>query len=309
MAVLLIFAVLAALAVRMSSNHSLLIAQARHQFGSDLALSYAVGAEELAREALRDDHQNTGKDVDHLQETWAQAIPPFELDEGGALEVQVVDLGGCFNLNGVAADQNAYKAFQQLLNNAGLPQRIADLVRDWTDVDQQINEGFGAEDSEYLLAQPAYRAANQPMRDLSEVDLLHDLQPEERRELKRLTCVRPDTGFQVNVNTAPPEVLAALVPNTSLGDLAPLAEGERSYLTVDEFIQENEDFVPAQAFLKTESQFFRINVHVNVADAVTIVSSLAERAADNGVVTILQRDFGREFTSRLALAASTTEAE
>ena len=94
MAVLLIFAVLAALAVRMSGNHALLIAQSRHQFEGDLALNYALGAEELARQALFDDFTSTGKDVDHLDEVWAQPLPPFEVDEPPPRSQRVAEVMG-----------------------------------------------------------------------------------------------------------------------------------------------------------------------------------------------------------------------
>ena len=83
--VLLFFAFLAAIAVRLSVNHSLLIAQSHNAFASDLGLSYALGGEDMARQVLYEDFTQSGKDSDHLQEIWARPLPPLSLDEGGQI--------------------------------------------------------------------------------------------------------------------------------------------------------------------------------------------------------------------------------
>ena len=315
MAVLLIFAVLAALAVRMSGNHALLIAQSRHQFEGDLALNYALGAEELARQALFDDFTSTGKDVDHLDEVWAQPLPPFEVDEGGYIEVQVSELNGCFNLNtlvdGAADAAAATEMLRRLVQQLGLPPQTADLVRDWVDSDDQWTNP-SAEDSEYLLKEPAYRAANQQMMHKSEIQLLDQLDEEQKAVLAANTCVVPDHySLAFNVNTAPIALLVALKPDVtpdSLGGLDNPDGANRQYAEVSEFINEYAGVMEGtDQYLRVTSDYFRIDVHAQVGQAVTILSALAHRDPDNGLVTIRQRDFGRDFSSRVALQATEVE--
>ncbi len=307
MAVLLIFAVLTALAVRMSGNHALLLGQSRNQFESDLALNYALGAEELARQALREDFERTGKDVDHLDETWAQALPPFEVDEGGYIEVQVQEQNGCFNLNMLANEATgdaAYKALGRLLLNLGVAETAADLVRDWVDGNMDAETALGAESPDYQLMDPPYRAADQQMADLSEAWLLASLEPEERAVLMANTCVVPGlTEFSLNANTAPLQVLAAVKDGVDMADLAALEGMVRTFANDGELLNIVPSLSGAEGNLSFESQYFRISVHAQVGQAVTILSSLAYRDPSTGVVTVLQRDFGRDFTSALVIAS------
>ncbi len=307
MAVLLIFAVLTALAVRMSGNHALLIGQSRNQFESDLALNYALGAEELARQALREDFERTGKDVDHLDEAWAQALPPFEVDEGGYIEVQVQEQNGCFNLNALvneATGAAAYEALKRLFLNLGVAETAADVVRDWVDGDMDPVSAVSAESPDYQLVDPPYRAADQQMADLSEAWLLATLEPEERAMLMANTCVVPGyTEFSFNANTAPLPVLAALKAGVEMADLATLEGTVRTFSNDGELLNVVPVLNGAEGNLTFESQYFRINVHAQVGQAVTILSSLAYRDPSTGVVTVLQRDFGRDFTSALVIAS------
>jgi general secretion pathway protein K len=313
MAVLLIFAVLTALAVRMSGNHALLVGQSRNQFEFDLALNYALGAEELARQALREDFERTGKDVDHLDETWAQALPPFEVDEGGYIEVQVEEQNGCFNLNTLADDAAgaaAHEALKRLFLGIGVPEAAADLVRDWVDRDMDPVSALSAESPDYQLVEPPYRAADQQMADLSEVWLLAGLEPEERAMLMANTCVVPGlTTFAFNANTVPLPVLAALKAGLDAADLAPLEDTVRTFANDNELLNLVPNLNGAEGNLVYESQYFRINVHAQVGQAVTILSSLAYRDPSTGIVTVLQRDFGRDFTSALVVASAQEDVE
>ncbi len=308
MAVLLIFAVLAALAVRMSSNHALLIAQSRNHFEADLALNYALGAEDLARVALQQDFKDS-PDIDHLGEVWAQSIPPFEVDEGGYVEVQVSDLNGCFNLNAVV-DNAARQILERMLLNAGVPDaiRISYLVQDWVDANSDVDHVTSAESRDYEVADPPYRSADQPIYDLSEIHLLADLETEQIHQLRALTCVIADDASNVyNINTAPIELIAALQSGVTPTDLAGLEEESRAFADPNELTSAYPVLAPAAPLMGVKSQYFRIDVHAQVGEAVTILSSLAYREPTNGQVAIMQRNFGRDFTSRLALAASTDE--
>jgi general secretion pathway protein K len=310
--VLLFFAFLSAVAVRLASNHAMLIAGSRNSFTSDLALNYALGGEEMARQVLYEDFTHSGKDVDHLQEAWARGLPPLSLDEGGSVEIQISDLQGCFNLNalGSGTAQAVHVALINLLNITGLPPAIADRALDWVDADD-ITTGFGGEDNEYLLAKPAFRTPNGRFGDTSEIRvLLEGIDTGEddgvNRRLLPLLCALPIDQLQVNVNTARGEVLAALLPGSDLSRPQALSNQPRGFRTVGEFVQSHPEYQTVTAMLRTTSEWFRINVRVQIDRTMVIMSSLAFRDPATGRVVIRSRDFGQDFRSRVRL---TTEDE
>ena len=109
--VLLVAAILAAIVHRVTAQHSLNLAQSQNSVGYDQALAYALGGEALARQILYEDfeddqEEDPGGIIDSLDEPWAQAVPPLEMDGVGFIEIQAKDLNGCFNLN-VIADMGA----------------------------------------------------------------------------------------------------------------------------------------------------------------------------------------------------------
>lgn len=300
--VLLFFAFLSAIAVRLSVNHSLLIAQSQNAFASDLGLSYALGGEDLARQALYEDFTQSGKDVDSLQEAWARPLPPLSLDEGGQIEVQIRDLNGCFNLNALGSENPApIKGFMvNLVTGLGLAPGIADRISDWIDADD-IATGFGAEDSEYLLADPPYRTPNAAMGHVSELRLLHGQDEDPTRLLSRYTCVLPVTSLSLNINTVDGDVLASLLSEPDLSRYRAFSTGERSFRTVDDFLQTNPEFAPFATNLAVVSEYFRIDTRVQMDETVTIMSSIARRDPTTGKVAIISRDFGRDFRSRVEI--------
>ena len=75
--VLLVVAILIAVTTRLLAGHSLVVNHHQFTFEHDQALQYALGAESLARQILYEDFINSGKDRDHLGETWARQSMPL----------------------------------------------------------------------------------------------------------------------------------------------------------------------------------------------------------------------------------------
>lgn len=304
--VLLFFAFLAAIAVRLSVNHSLVIALSHNTFASDLGLSYVLGGEDMARQVLYEDFTQSGKDNDHLQEIWSRALPPLSLDEGGQIEVQIRDLNGCFNLNALGSETPApIKGFMvNLVTGLGFGPEIADRTSDWIDADD-VATGFSAEDSEYLQADPAYRTPNTAMGDVSELRLLHGQDEDPTRVLSRYTCVLPSASLSLNINTVDGDVLGSLIEKSDLPRYRAFAVGDRNFRTVADFLQTNPEFAPFSTYLAVVSEYFRIDTQVQIDETVTIMSSVARRDPTTGKVSILSRDFGRDFRSRVQVKVDT----
>jgi general secretion pathway protein K len=320
LSVLLILAILSALTYQLVGRQSLLVAQARQTFAGDQALQYALGAETFARQVLRQEWEETGA-VDMLSEVWAQAIPPMEVDEG-FIEIQVTDLNRCFNLNSVAAvtpgggqqqggvqpgaqppggqganQRENLNRFKTLLRNLNVPETIADQWLDWIDPDQEIG-GFGAEDGEYLLREFAHRTADQYAGDVSELRMLAEMEPDYYELIAPHVCALPTDELKLNVNTATPEALAALNPALSAEQFDIVDEAGRAYQDVNEITGEIPDLAAATDALSVASEYFEVQVRAQVDDALVEMSSILHRGVNDGTITLLSRNFGKNFRSR-----------
>src|SRR5262245_20369242 len=203
LSVLLIVAIVSALVYHLIERHSLVIAQTQQTLAGDQALSYALGAEAYARQLLVEDWTNPkSRAFDALTEAWAQPLQPFEVDDGH-LELCIEDLEGRFNLNALSGPDagRALQRLRELFAAAGVQPELADAWKDWVDPDADVT-GFGAEDSEYLLAEPPYRAANQRAGDVSELMWLKELDSESYAKLAPVVAALPDAKLRINVNTA-----------------------------------------------------------------------------------------------------------
>jgi len=297
LSVLLVLALLSALVWQLMGKHSLVIAQSRFTFTGDQALEYALGAETFARQILFEEWSRNGPGKDTLQEVWAQPTAPFEVDNG-FLEVQVVDMHSCFNVNSVAGDnwQENLVRMKTLLRNRGVPDNLADAWRDWVDADLDIN-GFGAEDGEYLLEDTPYRTANARAADLSELRLIRGIEAEHLEVLDGLLCALPSEELRINVNTASAGVLAAMNPNLTEAQIEAFTDSVRDYDDVGMATAEFPDLMAAVDALTVSSEYFRVNVRARVDDSQAELSSLLRRDPSSGRIELINRDLGRNFRS------------
>ena len=306
--VLLIVAILMAVATRLLAGHNLVINQHQNTFEFDQALHYALGAETLARQALYEDATNSGPEIDHLEELWAQDILPFELDEGGFLEAQLTDLNGCFNLNALSdgASETKQQA-ERVATLLGLPNDLLHAWRDWVDADDDITELAGAEEGTYLVANPAYRTPNRPVTSTSELYLMPNVDPQQVQALMPHVCLLPDASNQINVNTAGPVALASLLdPQTaSLAVTEAIVAQPRQYATAQEFKDAHVEFQAVEnGAIQLKSSYFALHVQAQVGEASVSLYSLLHRDPTDNRVTVLARDFGKLFQSNVQIETS-----
>ncbi len=298
LSILLILALLSALGYQMVGRHGLTVAQVRHTFMHDQALAYALGAEAFARQVLYEDWSDTGPGSDNLQEAWAQPLVPFEIEDG-LLEVQIRDLNGCFNLNSLAGAQTEdnLNRLKTLLRNAGVPDAMADTWRDWVDADEEVS-GFGAEDASYLLDDTAYRTANRMAGHISELMLLKDASLDFVEALRGSACLLPSDELRLNVNTASADALAALSPDLAPAQMESFVMSERSYEEVGEVTEEFPELAGSAGVLSVVSEYFEVQVRAEVGETRAELASIVHRDPNDGSMTLIARDFGRDFRSR-----------
>jgi len=98
LSILLIVAVVVALATQMHWQHRISLRRISNLHNIQQAKLYAIGGENWAREILIEDLRNST--IDHLAEDWSAALPPLPI-EGGAIQGQMLDLQGRFNINNI----------------------------------------------------------------------------------------------------------------------------------------------------------------------------------------------------------------
>ena len=246
-------------------------AQAVLQAGSD-----------WARAVLSDDLR--AGSVDHLGEPWALKLPPLQV-ENGELVGSIVDQQGRFNLNNVVTEGKISLAqlahLRRLLAILGLPDELADALADWVDADGEPHPRYGAEDAYYLALEPPYLTANQPLTDVAELALVRGFDDNVRARLRPYVSALPRVAA-VNVNTAPAEVLAAVVDGLELRDAQLLvAQRERAYFrSVDDFRRRLPRGVEAAASdISVSSHYFEATLRVTIGGAQARGKALLARGA------------------------------
>ena len=256
---------------------------------------YVIGVENWIAQLLQLEAENS--DIDALNEAWAQPVDYLPI-EGGALQGRVVDLQARFNVNNLAnANTATLEQFQRLIEivtetDAVTAATIAQATKDWVDGDQEPTLPYGAEDGFYLGQNPAYRAANQAMANISELRLVSGITNEFYLALEPHVTALPSTTA-LNVNTATPANLAALAPGISPAAAQTLAEKrlETPWESVRDFAQEDSLAgmeIPEQG-LSVATGYFQVNGLISVDRGVLRFSSVFARAG-NGITRMISHN-------------------
>jgi general secretion pathway protein K len=213
-----------------------------------------------ARAVLGDDRRSST--VDHLGEPWALRVPPMPLDNG-ELTGRIEDQQGAFNLNNLlrsgAVSASHLAQFARLLRSLGLPEALAPGLAAWL--------------------RPEDAGPVRPLLEVGDLALVPGFGAKELARLRPFVTALP-RFTTLNVNTAPPEVLAAVVGGLQLDDARALTVSRsRAYFrNVGEF---NAQLPPGAAAdagdIGTASQYFLASVSVTIGDAQASGSALLLR--------------------------------
>jgi general secretion pathway protein K len=257
----------------------------------DQAVEVALGAESWVRLILSQDAADTR--TDHLGEIWAQDLPPLPID-GGELFGTLEDLQGRFNINNLIDEngrvhEESLRQFQRLLAALELDPRLAGVVVDWLDPDQQPSMPDGAEDAIYTAVLPPYRTADQMVTSVSELAAVEGMDRAAFEALEPHIVALPGRT-EINANTATPAVLKSLSDTITDADVAALLE-ERAE---SGFPDVQAAFAPLLA-PNTQppvdaSRFFRLRVVVRLGTVRVTLYSVLQR--DGSQVTPLLRSYG-----------------
>jgi general secretion pathway protein K len=257
-----------------------------------------AGALDWARLILREDY-NADR-TDYLSEPWSVPLQEARLstflaaDRSNTLDAsdadnvflsgEIVDLQARLNLNCLvqagSVQAKWYETFQRLFEVLGLPQqqlaRLAENLRFAGDISiDNLN---------------ATRAPLKPTRVEQLVWL--GVPPETVAALQPYVSLLPSASTQVNINTAPAEVLYAVGRSLSLADAKRLVvERERQHFRA---VADAGKLVGGASFDLTatsvETQYFEVRGRLRLNDAVIEERSLVNRVGRT--VRVLQRERG-----------------
>jgi general secretion pathway protein K len=204
---------------------------ATHRDRARAAESLARGGVRLGETLLLEGMRIAGAEggtPDSLHDVWARVRGlDLEPDPDAELFLEIEDAAAVFNLNGVLVKgevpEQGRDVLEALLDGviAVMPERpgeriaydaveLAANLADWLDADDVTATGE-LEDERYASRNPPYRAANQPLLSVEELRLVDGFDGALVDALRPFVGVFPLAGGGgINVNTAPPWVLALL---------------------------------------------------------------------------------------------------
>lgn len=222
---LLVVAVAAGAAGWMLAQQSATLNQAALVAARSQADLYADAGLDWARGILAEDGRNTT--IDTLAEPWSRPLVGLPV-ERAVVSGAIADAQSRFNLNNVVKDgarsEADVKIARRLFERLGIEPALVDAVVDWIDTDSEPTGSEGAEDSYYLAQPRPYRTANRPMMQLEELYRVRGFDAGRIERLKPHATALP-ARTPVNVNTATPEVLSAILAEVPDEEVKALVAG------------------------------------------------------------------------------------
>ena len=340
-AALLIALVIMTIAIGIASN--IMFRQQLHtRLASNIsnleqAYPYATAIEDWSRTILiRDLEDEPG--TDNLTEAWATEIPPIPIP-GGTMTGRLYDLQAKLNMNNlyppekpieenpeppvegappataeeirVNEDQWRYTHAQQRTKRLietidpdeelGPAENFGDTVQDWIDEDTNTSPG-GAESDYYQSQDPGYNTANSFLVSDTELRLLKDVDTDTYKLLRQYFTALPEYS-EVNVNTAPIEVIQALGFTPEQAENIVSVRDEEPFQSMEAFLSlavvtdatqapEGEEPAVYEEYISVTSKYFLLQGEVNIGTARLYINSILHR--NDGKVNVVSRDFSNQ---------------
>jgi general secretion pathway protein K len=288
---MLVVALAASIAAFMAWQQSLWVRQAENLGNLAQADAIARAAGRWMQMMLTEDAKNQDTKFQTLLLSGELPAVPVEY---GAASVAMIDLQGRFNLNnlvpGGKLSQPDVDAFRRLLQSLDLQPDLANAVVDWIDPDGETTFPGGAEDADYLALNPPYRAANQPLFDVDELVRVKGFDADAVNRLRPFVTALPAPS-QVNLNSASPEVLSALLPKLSLFDAQELvaARHDRPFKDLGDAASRYPELEFSPSRFGVDSQFFLGAATAHFDRATVSYQMLLARSSKGGVQIVWQK--------------------
>ena len=288
---MLIAALAAAVAATVFADQQRWSRTVEHRRDAVQAQALGMAGVQWARQILDDDARRS--EIDHLGEPWALALPPIPLDNG-EIRGAIVDAQGRLNINALGAAGTTAgperTRIAALFANRGVAAALLDPIADWIDADSAIRPA-GAEDAYYAAQSTPGLAANVPMLRVSEMAAVKGVTPQALAAVAPFLSALP-AGTPVNVNTAPPEVLATLVDNVSEEKLGALIaeRAKNPFTSVADFRARLPEGVVlgSDNALSVKSNFFYVTVEARQGATAARARALLQRSGGGWPIVVWQ---------------------
>ncbi|HKW81394.1 MAG TPA: type II secretion system minor pseudopilin GspK [Casimicrobiaceae bacterium] len=246
------------------------------------AQALAMAGVQWARQIVRD---NAGGNVVDLGQPWALKLPALPI-ENGSIGGYIIDAQSRINIDNLAGAPAAPKptrgALERLFAELALPAGLLDAIADWVDADDRVSGPGGAEDAWYLARTPPGLAANAAVRRTEELLAVRGAEPGLiARALPFISALDPPAA--VNVNTAPPEVLVALVGGLDAAGSAAIVASRKGtpFITLADFRSRlpRPDLVVDETLLSVRSDWFEVTIEARQGDTLARARALLHRSA------------------------------
>ncbi|MBA7605893.1 hypothetical protein ES703_13028 [subsurface metagenome] len=237
---------------------------------------------------LRDDDDLS---CDSLDEDWALAKPPVAMEEG-TVTFQIIDECGKININSLLTkkgkiDDRKKAVLERLFEVLEIDKKLADVVCDWLDKDDEVRD-FGTEDDYYSNLENPYPCKNGPLNTIDELFLLKDFNDEvfygkekERGSLNSYLTVYGD--HKVNINTAPDIVFQSLHPDIdgSLAQEIVEYRGEHPFKKITDLKEvfgiDDRLYNEISPLITVKSSFFQVYATGSLGEARKRIETILER--------------------------------
>ncbi len=246
------------------------------------AQALAMAGVQWARQIVND---NAGGGTVHLGQPWALKLPALPIDNG-SIAGYIVDVQGRINVNNIAGVPSApaptRTALQRLFAALALPPTLLNAISDWVDADDRVSEPGGAEDAWYSSQAHPGLAANSPVRRASELLAVRGADAAAIARLLPFVSAL-DAPATVNVNTAPPEVLSAVIGGLDAAGATALAASRipAPFATIADFRARlpRPDLVVDETLIGVSSDWFEVSIEARQGDTLARARALLRRTA------------------------------
>lgn len=280
---ILVVAVAASTAAWMLAQQSATLNQTALVASRAQADLFAQAGLDWARGILAEDARSGT--VDSLDEAWARPLAGLPV-ERALVSGAISDQQARYNLNNLVKEgrrsDTDVQILTRLLDSLGLDPGLALAVLDWVDGDGDIAGNGGAEDAYYLSLPRPYRAANRPMAQVEELYAIRGFDAKAVARLRPFVTALP-VRTAVNANTAPAEVIAAILPELGREAVRDLVASRQAKPFKDRAdLKARAQKGSANAFdadLDVKSDHFLVQVGVAQDDVQVAAEALVARAA------------------------------
>lgn len=240
--ILLLVVSITVVAGAMLASQKIAIRRSGLLFDQNQLLQDINAGQQLAVTLIRADAKLN--DTDSVQDIWAQPIPPYTLGRH-SIGIELRDEGSRFNINNLyhngAVDTAALAVFQRLLTQLNLEPEIAIAVLDYQDADSEVYQDGG--DESVVYTQQSNRGADQNLSNqtLLSIDQLAEVKDVNAQVLATLRPYITAVPYYlpININTASPVLLAALVEGASSQQMQSIVElrAKQAFGSIDDVWQ------------------------------------------------------------------------